>query len=174
MGTVEVDSLERMLWLNSQVSGQAFTVIVFLRGHWCPFDRAYAQNWDTLHTAIQQNGGKLIGVMTHDLEFCQKALYDWKLTFPVLCDAEAVIATNFEVTMTPTNQSPLKPGYEKANYKYNQAGVFVLDQTSATIFHWRTVPSFANFDGASGRPTPQSVFDYCLFKMSNRQGTAPK
>jgi peroxiredoxin len=175
-GTVaEVDSPERLLWLSSQVSSQVFTVVVFLRGHWCPFDKANAQVWEYYHTAIQENNGKLIGIVTHDADYCTKIITHWKLSFNLLSDPEAIIAANYSVPLTSTNQTPFKPGYEQAKYKYNQAGVVVLTpNTDQPLYIWRTNPQFSNFDGASGRPMPKCILDNVLHQIKGSPGEPPK
>ncbi len=73
-------------------------VLTFFRGRWCPYDMTELEQWQQLYPAVRERGAMLAAVSPQLPRQNDFTVQRHGLTFPVLSDAGAALATQFGLT----------------------------------------------------------------------------
>ncbi|KAF4503416.1 hypothetical protein FAGAP_369 [Fusarium agapanthi] len=159
---------------NALLSESSILFVVFYRGHWCPFCRAYLQTLQGLSPSISSLGGKALIITSEPASFLPEmrkltgysgdAIVDTKNTLVELVKERY----GLEITVTE------RKGYE---HGMAQPGILVLrrgkggdvtGQGGAVLEKWAIVPSAMNIGGASDRPDLEQVWDNVRAKIEGK------
>lgn len=158
-------------WLEQVRKRSEFTIIVYYRGIWCPYCRAYLEELDKLHEHIKSIGGQVFGLCADTPQDVEATVRKWKVSFPIISDRSHVLAKYLKsegilpVVITGRGGDV---GYRGAYYtkhprmsKYEhgcvQPGLLVLPRTGGPWFRWHIEPKVMNLGGASDRPVLKDV-----------------
>ena len=73
-------------------------VVNFFRGRWCPYCMTELEIWQQLYPAVRERGALLIAISPQLPRQNDFTVQQHSLTFPVLSDAGAKVATDFGLT----------------------------------------------------------------------------
>jgi len=148
-------------------------VIVFARGDWCPFCRAYANEWQQKKKYVEEHNGTISLVSAQDPA---KIPDSWALTSPAYPDAfnldyytdkEASLGSALGVVV----EEPMGHKSEYANGKMAQPGVFILRVRSTgleMLVRWAHISKASNLYGAIGRPEADDLLKEAFQRMESK------
>ena len=155
----------------SETSDHELSVLVFYRGHWCPFCQSYLRELNgEFRTQVEASGGRMVGITSESAELAAKAKEDWGIGFDVLSDPSTTLAQQFDINITPKAQSPLADHPTEYPNGMSQTGVIVIDRSGDVIYNWAVDPTEVNLHGSSDRPLPAEVWTAI---EAHRNGTEP-
>ena len=91
-------------WVLADVSREAKATVVFFMGTECPVNNAYAPRLSDLAARYKDKGVVFVGINSNDQDevaAVAKHVKDFKITFPVLKDADQKLAEKFNVQRMP-------------------------------------------------------------------------
>jgi peroxiredoxin len=91
-------------WVLADVSREAKATVVFFMGTECPVNNAYAPRLSDLAARYKDKGVVFVGINSNDhdeVAAVAKHVKDFKITFPVLKDADQKLAEKFNVQRLP-------------------------------------------------------------------------
>ncbi|MDF2552944.1 MAG: hypothetical protein K0R77_2219 [Chryseobacterium sp.] len=121
------------------------TVLVFIRGQWCPYCNKYIESLQNLAPELQLNNTRLVIISPEKPEFIAKTVNKTKTAYSVLYDENYKIAELFDVLYTPEKKT--LDFYEKQlgdDFKKSRSddsgrlpvsATFILDENQKII--WR-------------------------------------
>ena len=81
------------------------TVLVFIRGQWCPYCNKYIESLQNLAPELQSKNTRLVIISPEKPEFIEKTISKTKTTYSVLFDDNYKIAELFDVLYTPEKKT---------------------------------------------------------------------
>ena len=143
--------------IDSVISKQELTVLIFFRGHWCPFCSTHLKELNgDFRQNIEAAGGKLYAVTSEDDEGIQKARENWKIDYDILSDRNLELAKRYKVSITHGKDA--HGGVEMYPDGMSQPAVIALDKTGKVVFQWIMIPSEMNMGGALDRPLASDLW----------------
>lgn len=145
------------------------TVLVFYRGHWCPFCQSYLRELNgDFRSKVEGAGGRMIAITSQSTELAEQVQADWGLDFSVVSDPSNALATHFGINITPKAETPMADHPTEYPNGMSQTGVIVLNRAGDTVYRWAVDPTEVNLHGASDRPLPDDVWAAIV---ADRDGT---
>ena len=95
---------------SKQLLARGRLVICFIRGRWCPFCVGQLEAMNLIANAIPEAGASLLAVSPQTVQQSSFMHDQHKLSFPLLCDKENVVAHQFRLTYKV-------PDYQQAVYR---------------------------------------------------------
>ncbi|MCS7033554.1 MAG: peroxiredoxin family protein [Phycisphaerae bacterium] len=99
-------------------------LLVFVRGHWCPYCRRYLSKLQENHQRIRQAGARLAAISPEPPPTSAELARQLGLSFPILCDVNGVVINLFGVRNKFTAARTLMP----------HPAVFLIDQARMVRF----------------------------------------
>ncbi|MGH1492789.1 MAG: peroxiredoxin-like family protein [Acidimicrobiales bacterium] len=156
----------------SEVGDHELSVLVFYRGHWCPFCQSYLRELNgEFRTQLQAIGGRMIGITSQSPELAAEAKQAWALDYDVISDPSNALAQRFDINITAKTETPMADHPTEYPNGMSQTGVIVLDRSGEVIYNWAVDPTETNLHGASDRPLPADVWAAI---EAHRGGTEPE
>lgn len=153
----------------AQAADRDLTVLVFYRGHWCPFCQSYLRELNgDFRTKVEAAGGRLIGITSQSTELANEAKQDWGLDYDVVSDPSNALATQFGINITAKADTPMADHPTEYPNGMSQTGVIVLNKAGDVVYKWAVDPTEVNLHGASDRPLPDDVWAAIV---ADRDGT---
>lgn len=84
------DHLGRPFRLSERI-GVSPTVLVFVRGHWCPYCRRYLQKLSGRYNEFAERGAALIAISPEPPSTSAALVRELNLPFPILADTEGAV-----------------------------------------------------------------------------------
>ncbi|KAI6754918.1 hypothetical protein HG530_012670 [Fusarium avenaceum] len=150
---------------NALLSESSVLFVVFYRGHWCPFCRAYLQTLQGLSPSISSLGGKTLIITSEPASFLPEMRKLTGYSGDVIVDTKNILVElvkeNYGLEIAVTERK----GYENG---MAQPGILILrggkgedvtGQGGVVLEKWAIVPSAMNIGGASDRPDLEQVWD---------------
>ena len=81
------------------------TVLVFIRGQWCPYCNKYIESLQNLAPELQSKNTRLVIISPEKPEFIAKTISKTKTSYSVLFDENYKIAELFDVLYTPEKKT---------------------------------------------------------------------
>lgn len=81
------------------------TVLVFIRGQWCPYCNKYIESLQNLALELQSKNTRLVIISPEKPEFIAKTISKTKTSYSVLFDENYKIAELFDVLYTPEKKT---------------------------------------------------------------------
>lgn len=81
------------------------TVLVFIRGQWCPYCNKYIESLQNLAPELQSKNTRLVIISPEKPEFIEKTISKTKTQYSVLYDENYRIAELFDVLYTPEKKT---------------------------------------------------------------------
>lgn len=81
------------------------TVLVFIRGQWCPYCNKYIESLQNLAPELQSKNARLVIISPEKPEFIEKTISKTKTSYSVLYDENYKIAELFDVLYTPEKKT---------------------------------------------------------------------
>ncbi|MFY1048316.1 redoxin domain-containing protein [Chryseobacterium sp. GP-SGM7] len=81
------------------------TVLVFIRGQWCPYCNKYIESLQNLAPELQSKNARLVVISPEKPEFIEKTISKTKTTYSVLYDENYRIAELFDVLYMPEKKT---------------------------------------------------------------------
>jgi len=94
------DALTGKMVRSSDLLAVGPVVLNFFRGRWCPYCMTELETWQQLYPAIRERGGLLVAISPQLPRQNDFTVQQHNLTFPVLSDTGAKVATAFGLTYT--------------------------------------------------------------------------
>lgn len=136
-----------------------FSVLVFYRGHWCPFCQSYLRELNgEFREQVVAAGGRLLGITSQSTELALEAQEAWGLDFAVSSDPSNELARSFNINITPKAETPMADHPTEYPNGMSQTGVVVLSRAGEVVYRWAVDPTEVNLFGASDRPLPGEVW----------------
>jgi peroxiredoxin len=85
---------------SSDLLSVGTVIIKFFRGRWCPYCMTELEAWQELYPAIRERNALLVAISPQLLRQNDFTVQQHRLTFPVLSDPGARVATTFGATYT--------------------------------------------------------------------------
>jgi peroxiredoxin len=117
------DHLGRMVSLSDAVAGGC-AVVIFFRGHWCPYCRRYLSKVQSQFDKIMSLGATLLAISPEDPGTSRRLAGELGLTFPLLSDSEGETIAAYGVRNTFSSVRTLLP----------HPAAFVIDGTGTITF----------------------------------------
>jgi len=153
----------------SQATERDLTVLVFYRGHWCPFCQSYLTELNgDFRSKVEAAGGHLIGITSQSSELAEQAKTDWGLDFDIVSDPSNALAEQFQINVTDKAETPMADHPTEYPNGMSQTGVIVLNKAGDVVYRWAVDPTEVNLFGASDRPLPDDVWAAIV---ADRDGT---
>lgn len=155
-------------WFDETVRRNQGVCIVFYRGNWCQFCKAYLKVFDSLREDMEEHGFKMYGVCAEYPDMAAKTKKTWGLSFELLGNPSNSLVKKLkddkiiELTTTP------RRGYENG---FVQPGLLFIRNTDGTpkvIFSW--VSELDKGNGAWGRPQPAESWDAVKKSLEDQTG----
>jgi peroxiredoxin len=73
------------------------TLLVFIRGHWCPYCRRYLGKLQQIADAVTQRGVTILTISPEPVETSGELVRELKLSFPILADVEGDVINRYKV-----------------------------------------------------------------------------
>ena len=116
---------------------------------------------------IREAGGEIYAITSEPQVLADRARDDWELPFECIGDPHHEIADRAreqgwldigtqEVDDFLTRATAWDVTHPKGFF---QPGVLALETTGRVLYRWRSIPTRANGGGATGRPTPEYVWE---------------
>lgn len=149
-------------------SQQNLTVMIFYRGHWCPFCSAHAKELNgEFRKKIEAKGGKLYAVTSEGDDGIKISNDKWGLDYDILSDRSLELAKRYGVFITDGKDA--HGGVEKYPDGMSQPAVIAIDKTGKMIFRWAIIPSEMNMGGAVDRPLTKDLLDAIDKAISSKE-----
>ncbi|KIM98217.1 hypothetical protein OIDMADRAFT_146894 [Oidiodendron maius Zn] len=159
---------------DALLSESSVLFVVFYRGHWCPFCRAYLRALQDLSPSISSLGGKTLIVTSEPASFLPEMRKLTSYSGDAIIDTKntlvGFVKERYELEIAVSE----KEGYENG---MAQPGILVLrggeggdmmGQEGAVLEKWAIVPSTMNLGGASDRPELGQVWDNVRAKIEGK------
>lgn len=111
---LQVGSLAPIFALQDSISGKIIQsadllalgplVVNFFRGRWCPYCMTELESWRDLNAVVRQHGGLIVGISPQTLRQSDFTVQQHGIPFPLLCDKECAVATQFGVSYMPPEE----------------------------------------------------------------------
>lgn len=121
------------------------TVLVFIRGQWCPYCNKYIESLQNLAPELNSKNTRLVIISPEKPEFIAKTINKTKTTYSVLHDENYIIAELFDVLYTPEKKTldfyekHLGDDFKKSRSDDSErlpvSATFILDENQKII--WR-------------------------------------
>lgn len=108
----------------SEQLGAGGTVLVFFRGHWCPYCRRYLGKLQSNFPRFEARGVRLVGVSPEPPATSRALARDLGLQFPLACDVDGRVIDRYGT----------RNGFLSARSLIPHAAVFVLDPAGRVRF----------------------------------------
>ncbi|KAE8446007.1 hypothetical protein EG329_012646 [Mollisiaceae sp. DMI_Dod_QoI] len=159
---------------NSLLSTSSVLFVVFYRGHWCPFCRAYLRTLQGLSPSITSLGGKTLIITSEPASFLAETRSLTSYSGDAIVDTKNTLVEfvkeRYELEVAVSE----KKGYENG---MAQPAILVLrggkggdmmGGKEAVLEKWAIVPSTMNLGGASDRPDLEQVWDNVRAKIEGK------
>ncbi len=93
----------------SDRSGSGPLVLVFFRGHWCPYCRRYLTKLRDRHTEFVELGAEVVAVSPENSDLSRRFADELTLPFPLLSDTEGRVIDAFGVRNSFSSARTLLP-----------------------------------------------------------------
>lgn len=103
----------------SQSLGPAATILIFYRGHWCPYCRRYLGKIKANYARFIERGAALLGISPEPPGTSAALAREMGIEFPLLSDIDCAVIDGYGVRNNFTGATPYLP----------HPAVFVLDPT---------------------------------------------
>ena len=107
--------------------GRGPVVLVFFRGHWCPYCRRYLAKLQANHARLLERGVTLLAISPEPPATSRELARDLGLSFPLLCDTAGETIDRYGARNRLAGTRTILP----------HAAVFVLDPAGA--IHFRSI-----------------------------------
>lgn len=77
--------------------GRGPVVLLFFRGHWCPFCRRQMSRLQASLPAVRQHGARVIALSVDEPPLSRRLAYELGLEFPILSDPESAVVDLYGV-----------------------------------------------------------------------------
>ena len=104
--------------------GRGPVVIVFYRGHWCPYCRRYLTKLQANHARFLERGASVIAISPEPPATSAQLAQDLNLAFPLLCDTGGDVMDRYGTRNRMTGARTVMP----------HPSVFVIDPGGAIRF----------------------------------------
>jgi peroxiredoxin len=94
------DALTQKTVHSSDLLSVGALVIKFFRGRWCPYCMTELEAWQQLYPTLRERGALLVAISPQLLRQNDFTVQQHKLTFPLLSDPGARVATTFGAAYT--------------------------------------------------------------------------
>jgi peroxiredoxin len=94
------DAINGKLVRSSDLLSIGPLIISFFRGRWCPYCVTELEAWQAAFPAVRERGALLIAISPQLPRQNDFTVQQHSLTFPILSDAGAVVASTFGITYT--------------------------------------------------------------------------
>ncbi len=103
---------------------QAPLILVFFRGHWCPFCRRYLSKLQSHLPELESYGPRLAAISPESPHTCAHLSSELQLTFPLLSDENLTVIDQYGVRNRNATSSAMLP----------HPAVFLIDQLAQIRF----------------------------------------
>lgn len=100
------------------------TLLVFVRGHWCPYCRRYLSKIQHQFSRLTALGAAIVAISPEDPQTSRRLASELGLTFPILSDREGQVIDTYGVRNTFSAVRTLLP----------HPAVFIIDGTGTITF----------------------------------------
>jgi len=152
--------------MNNETQPAKFTVKVFFRGDWCPWCKAYLNDFNEVVEEIRRLGGDLIGITSQVGNTSKKTQ---GLNFEILSDPENTEALRYGVNITPKTETPLANVDGQYENGMAQPAVIAESSSGTKLYEWIIVPAEMNFGGVKDRPLVEHVLTDINLALVNGQ-----
>jgi len=95
------NAVTSLSWLDFMLRSHKFLVLVFYRGDFCPFCKAYMQGFSLRTKAIEKEGGMVVGISAQSARRNAQTQKAWGVSFPFFSDSKNLLARRFNVCISP-------------------------------------------------------------------------
>ncbi|KAL8276433.1 hypothetical protein RQP46_011185 [Phenoliferia psychrophenolica] len=135
----------------------SFVVVMFYRGHWCPFCIAYLESVKgAVADRIAAAGGTILVVTSEPSEHLDATIKSSGYAGEIVSDPTNALAgalrESGDIDVAVTKRAGYADGMA-------QPALLVKQSDGTVLFKWAIVPSMMNLGGASDRPDLEQVMD---------------
>lgn len=120
---VLVDCNARRFRLSDRI-GVGPTVLIFLRGHWCPYCRRYLRKLSQRFREIVSRNTQLVAISPEPMETSASFARECEVPFPILSDTDGVVIDLYQTRNRFAASRALMP----------HPAVFVIDKSGVIRF----------------------------------------
>ncbi|KAK5047474.1 hypothetical protein LTR84_006570 [Exophiala bonariae] len=159
---------------NSLLSSSSILFVVFYRGHWCPFCRAYLQSLQKLSPSITALGGKTLTVTSEPASFLSETRKLSGYQGDAIVDTENTLVGLVKERYGLEVAVSEKKGYENGMAQpailvlRGEKGGEIVGPERTVLEKWAIIPSVMNLGGASDRPDLEQVWDNVRAKVDGK------
>ncbi|GBG28279.1 Peroxiredoxin Q, chloroplastic [Hondaea fermentalgiana] len=155
-------------WWKETLSKAEFTLVLYVRGVWCPYCAEHVKQFSKLQERIKSAGGQMIGITSDGPKGLEDLIKAWKPAFPFLSDPahalRGLLQEQYKVKIAVSGG----PGETKAFYRRHpfiskyplgcaQPAIVVVTKSGELLFRWAIDPAVQNLGGATDRPAAADV-----------------
>jgi peroxiredoxin len=100
------------------------TVLVFVRGHWCPYCRRYLQKLASRYSEVVERGSALLAISPEPVLTSASFARELNLPFPILADTDGAVIDLYQTRNRLTASRAMMP----------HPSVFVIDKQGMICF----------------------------------------
>eukprot|EP00210_Caulerpa_lentillifera_P003272 g3123.t1 len=158
-----------------------FVIVAFFRGSWCPFCKAWLQEWSNIKNLaleLRSINAVLLMVSSQSQSEVTTTLTNWNVLTSELKsagvkgigDPKNTIAEKLrfekyvEILISGSPGPYTKKGMTYPHGMAQTACVAFQKGKKTPIYDWATIPTPLNLDGAINRPSPQEIWSYLMTK----------
>jgi len=156
-------------WFNDVVEKKNFTILLYFRGKWWPFCRAWLKEVNDHLTDIQNSGGQVFGITAQPKGYEKKSQELIGCDFEIICDPSNAVAYELkkrgylDLTITEVGTK----GGMAYPHGMAQPGALAISRDKQVLYSWAIIPSAATLGGAKDRPSVPVMIPYIINKSKN-------
>lgn len=152
--------LDRVKWYLDERPKHKFTILIWYRGSWWPYCRAYVTDFSKFVGPIREAGGQIFAICAEPNEIVQQTKVDWGVDYDFISDPFNTLAKEYDVVVSHRRGYPHGMG---------QPGVMCETAEGKRLYKWKIIPSIMNSGGASDRPVIAEVWGIIKDKVDGKE-----